>query len=346
MKKILIVKIGAIGDVIMTLPVVSEIKKKLPEAHITWICGEVVYPILANIPDINEIITLDEQKLFSENISVRLGEVLSCHRKIALRKFEDVLIFHPDFRYRFLTVLVRSKRKVRLSREGERPSMIPGRSRPFERVRLFLGMDDNYPSVIQFPRDAIPCAALTPGTQPLQDRKVKRVILAPGGAKNLLQEQALKRWPIENYVRLAKFLREQNYEVILSGADSDEWIIPYFEDIKVVNAVGKLNLPELVSLMRESDLVITHDSGPFHLAVLAQHPHVIALFGPTNPFEFNYGENFDRVKFLWKGTNLLCSPCYYGKHFSSQCKNNICMQGITPEAVFEEVEKLKAENIC
>ena len=62
-KKILIVKIGAIGDVVMALSMIKAIDLKYEEAKITWLCGKTVEPLLSNCSRINEILTLDEKNL-------------------------------------------------------------------------------------------------------------------------------------------------------------------------------------------------------------------------------------------------------------------------------------------
>lgn len=340
MRRILIIKIGAIGDVIMTLPVITEIKKQYPDSHITWICGEVVLPILINIPDISEVISIDNEKLFNSNKYIASKELFSYLRKVAFRRFDSILNFHPDSRYRLLTLLLRARLKARLCRSGERPSLIPGRSRAFEQVRLFMQTDTNNTGNLDFPRDIMSFSNVRGEIARFitDDRPI--AILAPGGAKNTLHEQALKRWPITNYVLVAAYLLQRNFKVVLSGAESDSWIEPYFAHLNLINLVGKSSIPDLVSIMRKSSLVITHDSGPFHLSVFARTPNVIVLFGPTNPNEFTYGPGYSRIKYLWEGRKLLCSPCYYGKHFSTQCDNNICMQQNLPEQVFQLIDEL------
>ena len=65
MKNILIIKIGAIGDIIMALPTLSSIKQNHPNCKVTWVCGAIVEPILKCMPDLDRIISIDEKKIFS-----------------------------------------------------------------------------------------------------------------------------------------------------------------------------------------------------------------------------------------------------------------------------------------
>lgn len=338
--KILIVKIGAIGDVIMALPVIAEIRKKYPGAHITWVCGNVVANLLREVPGIDAVVNVDEGKIFAKNKLTALKEIFAFQLKMAFSKFDTVLNYHHDRRYQIFSALVKSPRKLHLSRNGDRPTLVPARSRSFEHVRLFLQHDDNYTGDIGFPEDNINEANLS-AIKGLYDYTARPfVILAPGGAKNSLNEQELRRWPIQNYVEVAEHLQSKGIEVVVTGIKSDEWVLPSFAGVNIINMVGKLSIVELIALMKQSKMVLTHDSGPYHLAVFAQQCYVIGLFGPTNPAEFTYGRNFGKINILWEGPNIFCSPCYFGKLFSTQCENNICMQMITPEKVIKRVDSL------
>ena len=88
--------------------------------------------------------------------------------------------------------------------------------------------------------------------------------------------------------------------------------------------------------MQQSDLVITHDGGPLHLALLAG-TRLIALFGPTSPHE-KVPER-DGVVVLWGGADLACRPCYDGNDYAD-CPLNVCLTEVSVERVHEEAERL------
>ncbi len=75
MKKILIIKIGAIGDVVMCLPLIPEIKKTHPESEITWLCGNQVRPLLERIEGIDKLISVDENRLMKGSFISRISEI-------------------------------------------------------------------------------------------------------------------------------------------------------------------------------------------------------------------------------------------------------------------------------
>lgn len=330
MKQFLIVKISAIGDVIMAMPMVKAIREKYPDAHITWVCGKGVYSLLKHLP-IDEIITVSEKKLLAGSKLDKVGEVLSLWKKIGGKAYDVIALGHADKRYRIL--IARSKGKVvrTFSHELGKTCPIPGRHHTDEYVRLVLG---------DLPRETI-----TPPVElhlPLSDSlkeifpgNKKCIVLLPGGAKNLLADDFCRRWPIENYVTLAKMLITARYEVILSGAPSDDWVREYFKNLPVIDLIGKTNLEELLALFNYVDGVVTHDSGPMHLAGTTKCK-IIALFGPTNPYE--KVPRRKGVTLLWDAEKYNCCPCYDGKNYA-KCKNNICLRNISADRVMKNLLK-------
>jgi heptosyltransferase-2 len=85
--------------------------------------------------------------------------------------------------------------------------------------------------------------------------------------------------------------------------------------------------------MRGADLVVSHDTGPMHLARLVRAP-LVALFGPTNPHELLWTD--ETVTVLWGGGHLACRPCYDGREFA-RCADNICLSSVSPAVVHEAV---------
>ena len=106
-RKYLIVKIAAIGDVIMALPIIDEIRRMDSEAVITWICGKAVEPILKQF-GLHELIVVDERKLLRGNRWQQILEVWRVWQRIALRQFDVVVTAHAARQYGVLTLLTRA----------------------------------------------------------------------------------------------------------------------------------------------------------------------------------------------------------------------------------------------
>lgn len=326
MKKILIVKVGAIGDVVMTLPLLSEIKKEFPDAEIHWIAGRIVASLVEATGLVKRLYIVEENELFGKSRARQIGALFRLWKELVGKRFDLILTFHIDSRYQLLSWVCRSPDRRKFGKVQGRLCPLPGRRREDEHIRLWT-KEERTDKSCSFPPLALPNLERIKDHIPLNPF----VVLAPGGAKNYLAEQALRRWPISSYQLLIKRLQDKGASVLITGSENDEWVTSYLEGLPVNNLIGKLSLLEMVSLLNQAALFITHDSGPLHLAKLAKCP-TIALFGPTNPAEFASGIPW--IEVIWGGEDLGCRPCYDGKTFPF-CSHKTCLAALSVERVLE-----------
>lgn len=330
---ILILKLGAIGDVVMASSLITAIDEKYPRAKITWICGRTVEPILSSIKRIDTIITVDEDKFYNGSTLDKMKIIIRVWRFIAGKHFQIVLNCYRDKRYKIFLLPVRSA-VYRYMGDGRKEySFLPGRYHADEYSRMITEKDDWQLTGAKFP---ILNLSLSGDIKDFLDGTTSpRIILAPGGTKNFVRQDDVRRWQIDNYVLLAKELADREITVVLVGADTDKWVLTEFAGINFINLIGKTGLLDLIRLFNNSDILVTHDTGVFHLAKLSGIK-IIALFGPINPKE-RIGA-LENVDVLWGGAALPCSPCYNGKTFSD-CSNNICMKNISVIDVMEKINR-------
>jgi heptosyltransferase-2 len=134
-------------------------------------------------------------------------------------------------------------------------------------------------------------------------------------------------------VTLSERLLAAGIRVVVTGGPSDTWVKPSFKRLGVADIVAETSLMELTAFYASCDVVVTHDTGPLHLASLSGVP-VVALFGPTNPAEKVSADGPTHV--MWGGETLACRPCYDGKEYAA-CSSNACMQAISVEAVYGKI---------
>jgi heptosyltransferase II len=325
--RILIVKIGAIGDAVMALPLLSAIRKKYPDAHLTWLCGAQIAPLIRATRLVDQILEVDEKQLLAGSFFAKILHLLQVWRHIGCKHFDFILTLHPDPRYRLLSLF----------------SFAPDRKH-FQPRRGHYHAEEYSSLLPRLSTDAIEFPIIH--TPPCSIRSLKPLIaIAPGGAKNVLRDSALRRWPIESYVRLIHDLEAHGIQTVVIGSDTDRWVLPFLPE-KTQHFIGKMDLVEVVGLFKECSLLITHDSGPLHLAKLARCP-AVALFGPTDPKSFVSSQ--ENIKVLWGGEHLSCRPCYNGKTYAP-CQNNVCLSSILPETVLqtalEMVQEKKSKARC
>ncbi|MCE5341284.1 MAG: hypothetical protein LLF92_09185 [Planctomycetaceae bacterium] len=165
------------------------------------------------------------------------------------------------------------------------------------------------------------------------------LVLINANASDMLP---LRRWPSERYEELAKKLIEKFPPLHIAFTGSSDESAQASEIVKAVGSprcfsmTGKTTLKQLMMLYVLSDILITNDSGPAHFAALTDIK-VITLFGPETPKLF--GAVGPNSNIIWK--NIPCSPCVsaYNNRYSV-CTNNVCMQRISVNEVFDLVCQL------
>jgi ADP-heptose:LPS heptosyltransferase len=165
------------------------------------------------------------------------------------------------------------------------------------------------------------------------------LILLNPNASDLLP---LRRWPAQRYVELAQRLlaRYPDLIIVLTGApDEAPGVNQLANEVglnRVVCLAGKTTLRQLLVVYSRSEILVTNDSGPAHFASLTPI-HVVTLFGPETPALF--ATRSPNATALWGG--IACSPCVNAyNNRQSVCRNNLCMQAITVDEVFEKVSRI------
>lgn len=325
LRRVLIIKLGAIGDVIMAIPGVHALHAE--GFAVDWICGAAALPVLETFPWIRPIVA-DEQAILKTGGVRRARALFGLWAHMAGRRYDLVATLYYDRRYRVLALPVRAKRRLHLSHTDRAFRLLPGRHHTDEFARILLGRPDEVRPV-----PLAPVRAARLPVSPLPRTAQRRVILTPAGARNLMAEDALRRWPAELYVELARELLAAGIEVLLSGGPGDAWAEPLFASLPVTNLIGKLSLDQTLALFDAADLLVTHDTGPLHLAGITAIS-IVAVFGPTDP-RTRLPQRPGALAF-WGGEGFACRPCYDGVHFA-RCPANECMRQVSVAAVLAQV---------
>jgi heptosyltransferase II len=332
-KRALIVKLGAIGDVIMAVPAARALSEQ--GFDIDWVCGTAVYPLLKHYPWIKPIVA-DDKAIFLGSVLERARAITGLWSKVVAVRYDLCATLYYNRGYRALTLPIRAKRKLMLSRKSREFELLPGRHHTDEFTRILLNRSDSCRDVSTGPvqPEGLPASPLPAKTA------LNRIALVPGGASNLQRQQILRRWPVESYVRLSEHLLTRGWEVVLLGGPEDEWVRPHFAGHGVTDAIGTLSIPEVVSVCETCDLVVSHDTGPLHMAGLSATP-VLGIFGPTDP-----ATRIPRRAYsvgLWGGQGFACRPCYDGTNFAP-CEFNGCMHQISVERLLREMDRMLREK--
>jgi ADP-heptose:LPS heptosyltransferase len=148
-----------------------------------------------------------------------------------------------------------------------------------------------------------------------------------------------KRWSTEGFAQVAdKIASLYGAKVVTVGGKEDEELGKKIDDetkvADIVNLVGVIPIKQTIAVLNRANLFIGNDSSPMHMSVAVGTP-VIALFGPTNPFNAQpYGEGHTTIF-----KNVVCSPCFYHNgnpiQYCPKCLKRECMEAITVDDVLE-----------
>lgn len=173
----------------------------------------------------------------------------------------------------------------------------------------------------------------------LGDTELPTIVLLNANCSDMIP---LRRWATDRFIELARRILAAHPQVaiIFTGAPNEsEQAREIAEQVgspRSVSFAGKTSLAELFALYSYSQVIVTNDSGPAHFASLTS-VRIIAMFGPETPALF--GPISEGSLAITAG--LPCSPCVSAQNNRlSACKNNLCMQSITVDRVYGEVERI------
>lgn len=319
------------GDVIMTLPAISYVKKTFPETIVKVLIKESLADLIRYNKDIDEVMTYTQR-----GFPIRLLDELNIIKRIRRQYFNLAIVFPYSFSsalwMRFAGIPVSLGANVR-KRGMILTHTIPAKqaeehqSDYFMRIVRRLGTKDLHLK----PAVSIGEKENQKAENILHELKIQqsvRVGIHPGAAYG-----PAKRWLPERFAELIDKLNNDGLEVMLFGSNREKAII---EDIisrtrsKPINLCGKFNIAELAAMMKKCDVVVTNDSGPMHLAG-AVGTRLVAIFGSTSPKATSPSGKYE---IIWK--NVDCSPC-----FKRQCRQDFkCMTSILAEEVYEAVNRM------
>ena len=324
-ERVLIVKLAALGDVIMASTLVPAIRRRHPDAEITWVVGEGAAPLVKLFSGVDHVIPVNENALFKRGKLSAIHTIVRTWRAVG-RGYALALIAHTDARYTTLGWADGAKVTHRFADER---APRRGRWHGAEYLRLIdCNAAEDAPPYVKVDDDRLPPAPRVDGTGAL-------IVIAPGGGRNVLRDDPLRRWPISDWAIVVRALVLRGYRVVAVGAAADRAEGAACAEAGALDLTGRTSLLELTALINAADAVVTHDSGTLHLALLLSRP-TVALFGPTAPEE-RIPRGAPAVA-LNKTDDLPCAPCFDGFGYA-ECALNRCLTRVSTAAVIQAVER-------
>lgn len=338
-KRILIVEVNWLGDVLFSTAAIKAIKDKYPDSFLACMVVKRCAQLLENNPSVNKVIIFDEKSSHKSFLS-RLKFILFLRKE----KYDTVFFFHRSFTRALICYLAGIKKRIGYNRKKVGfllTDKIEAPDDDLHRAEYYINLVNK--AKIEAKDKCYEFFVNSDSVNKLDEmlakyqitKDMKYIVINPGG------NWAPKRWPVENYIKLAKKIHQElNYKIIISGAkkdvDSAQLIKSKMKD-EVIVLAGETDLGELGALLKRASLVISADSGPMHLAVALGTP-VVTIFGPTSPEITGPYNAKTKYTILQKDVGCVV-PCY-----DVNCPDNKCMKSITVDEVYNAVERLLNDN--
>jgi heptosyltransferase-1 len=367
-RKILLIKLSALGDVVHTIPLLNKLRRRYPAARLDWLVTPGIGELLAHNPAISNVIEFARD---DRSAPWRLTPYLSAARLIAtLRAAEYDLVLDLQGQLRSAVFAFLSGAPVRIGFDKPRADVwqslqrkIPDQARqhawqgareaswlaytdhialptldvhPVERylgVGPMLGLDDGAAD-FAFPIPPEAHARIEALFDYYGIATAKLLVMAPGTVWET------KAWRRDGFAEVARHFMQKGFAVTLIGSDRERALCDAVGKLApgAVNLAGETTLSELAALISRAAICVSNDSGPMHLAVALGRP-VVSVFGPTDPV---WAGPYRREGAVLRA-GLPCSPCYL--RLLSRCAHNHdCMKDVSAAAVITRAENVLGDR--
>ncbi|MCQ2381178.1 MAG: lipopolysaccharide heptosyltransferase II [Acidaminococcaceae bacterium] len=329
-KNILLIKMSSLGDVIHTLPFVSELRKLYPDAKITWL----VHPQFGGfIPMqiVDEVIFFDKIGFNKDSFCDKIKDFLQMRKQLHSHKFDLVIDLQGLFKSAVLAAISGCNNRIGYCemREGSQfvSKPIKGEHRHDHVIERYLDVARYLGAKVESVDFPLPDLQEEENfvLQKLASKgcESKYVVIVPG------TRWETKCWPENYYADLIKRIIADGKYVILAGGNEDvaksARIVEMVQDKKVINLAGQTTLKELIALIKNCCVYISADTGPLHFAAALKKP-LVCMYGPTKADRTGpYGNPNQSVIY----SKAKCAGC-----LKKHCTDWHCMYDITVDEVY------------
>ena len=346
--KILIVKLSAIGDVVHAIPVAYSLRKKFPDAYLSWLVEDRASELIIDNPLIYRVFVLPKQKWKSNKFRLNdIKEFFELVSQLRQEGFDIAIDLQELFKSGLMTYLSGAKRRIAHANTREfadifineklkaHDTLDPERfiiDRYLDAARYLNAPDDEIkfclPPVNNHTKDYI--NTLLKGL----DSNLPVVVLSPSTT------WFSKHWIGEYWSQLIDMLAPKT-NIVFVGSSQDEELINRItsgaQTRRYLSLAGKTSLLELAEIFRRANVVVSPDSGPAYIANATEKPAVIVISGSTSSRRTRpHGENTIALS-----ADIQCQPCHK-KYCRRKDSPMECMKKLTPDIIFAaSVEKLE-----
>ncbi len=326
-KTIGVIKEAAIGDLVILSGVLKDLEKNFPNSKIILFCSETNQAIVELLDLKNPV----------EKVVLPISKPVELFKKIISLEPIDILFDFGQWPRinAIISFFINSKFKIGFKTKGQYRHYVY--DRVIEHIEKGVHEIENFRNLLRsvsIPVGEMPSLKVINSLIKLPEKYVV-FHLFPGGSK-----ANLKKWNINNWITIGKYLVKKGYHIILTGGKSDSkdaevvrWKFEH-EDIDgkmIINYTGE-SLKDSIYILKNSKLIVSIDTGIVHIAS-AINANIVALYGPTDPVR--WGPLSENSKVIYNKKE--CSPCI-SLGFETQCEKPECMDSIKVEDVIKAID--------
>ncbi|MDR3638362.1 MAG: glycosyltransferase family 9 protein [Isosphaeraceae bacterium] len=325
-QRVCLIKPSALGDVVHTLPALSALRELWPKATISWVVNGSLRGLLDGHPDLDEVIPYERRGAGF----VGLARFLSGLRG---RRFDLTIDLQGLLRSGIMTAATGAP--IRLGAKDAREGASLAYSHVYDAARSNVHAVDRYLHAASLFGADVSRPRFVVATDEA-DREWARETLAhvprPRLILNTGAQWLTKRWPPGHFAEVARrAVSERGAGLIAVGAPGDRPLVDALREglapIPLLDLCGRTTLRQLAALAAESDLFVSNDTGPLHLAVAAG-ARVVGIYTCTSPrLTGPYGPRAVTVQ-----SCVWCAPSYV-----RTCQRLDCMNELGPDRVWPAV---------
>ncbi|MCC7159438.1 MAG: glycosyltransferase family 9 protein [Ignavibacteria bacterium] len=336
-KRILIIRLSSLGDVILTTPLVKLTREIYPDAEIDFLTKKDFSDVLKFNPCINKIIEIDSDINFSGLRKLKAA--------IRQNSYDLIIDAHNNLRTFYLKLFLNA-RKLTFKKYSLRKLLLV-------KFKINLMKDlppiiQRYCSILSSPLGQVVSPGLpeifTDKAIELQAEEIFNSLNIPAGKKKIgivpSSHHLTKTYPAEQYIELIKLFDESKFAFVLFGKGKDYAIIKTIKNktsANVYDLCDKLELLQLTCIMKKCDLILSGDTGPMHIAESLNKPVIMLAGSSVKEFGF-YPQNEKAV--VLENNSLKCRPCSHIGRDRCPKGHFKCMREIEASEIYQKILKI------